>query len=404
MKIKKDILIVIFLLFPMIKPSEDAIAILTGENIAHLLIRILSIWDYLSIGISIIWLLVKCKNKSYTIKWYVKIAWALSVIFAFSTLREYSFDIRYICRTLGNLILIVSIANIYSGKRFLNFLKGCYFYTTLISFVNALSIYIFFPDGMYIENYYLYGLDNIGFIVALHAFFIGVICNIVEKGKIKKRLILLYIFIFGAYIYTKSGTGISMSIAILIFIMLYKTRLIKIITYDRLLICICLIFISIIFIQNIGIWSWVSTLLGKGLGFNGRTIIWTAMFEVLPQHWLLGFGIDPTVTQYYISLHPSGGWLQAIGHMHNIILEFLFRGGIVGLSLFAILWIKCRKKMRYYASQLLTRILCVNFLFSMVTCMFEFRISMYTFWLLPICLYEIDAFYMSSYKQIYTKY
>lgn len=390
MKIKKSVLIVVLLLFPMIKPIEEAIGLLIGPNLARCYIRFLSIWDYLSMVICSLWLFMKCKSKQVKIALYTKIVVLISLLFVIATLREFTYDYMYICRVIGNLLLITFVANIYSGEKFCYFLKGCYIYLTSLAILNAISIYIYSP-GMYAENYYLFGLDNMGFIIALHAFFVGMVCDISEKGKIKRKTIILYVFIFASYVYCKSGTAIVICAATLIFLMVYRLRIMKLITYKKVLLILFISFISITLIQNVGLWEMVSNWLGKGNGFNGRTVIWAAMFNVIQRHMIAGFGIMPTVTQYYLGLYPSGGWLNNIGHMHNIVFEFLFRGGIIGLILFSFLWIGCIRNMENNKKELVYKVLCVQLLFSMMSCMFEFRIDTYTFWILPICLYEITA-------------
>ena len=127
---------------------------------------------------------------------------------------------------------------------------------------------------MYAENYYLFGLDNMGFIIALHSFFAGMVCDIRDIGKIKGKTIVLYTLIFLAYVYCKSGTAIAMCIATLVLLMLYRSRIMELITYKKVLLILSIAFISITLIQNVGLWVSVSNLLGKGNSFNGRTIIW----------------------------------------------------------------------------------------------------------------------------------
>ena len=133
MKIRKSVLIVVLLLFPIIKPVEEAIEILTGSSLAQMYIRILSIWDYLSMVICGLWLFIKWKSGQVKIARYTKIILLSSLIFVFATLREYTFDYIYICRMIGNFLLITFLANIYSGKNFYLFLRGCYIYLTFLS-------------------------------------------------------------------------------------------------------------------------------------------------------------------------------------------------------------------------------------------------------------------------------
>lgn len=391
MKIKKNVLIVVLLLFPVIKPVEEALEIFMGAGLAKGYIRFLSIWDYLSMIVCVSWFILNLKERKVKIAIYAKMALLFVIVLVVATLREFTYEYTYMCRVLGNLLLVVILANIHSGKNFQCFLKGVYIYLTFISVLNAITIYVYSPSGMYEANYYLFGLDNMGFIMALHTFFAGMICDLSEKGKIRAKTISLYILIFSAYIYCRSGTAIAICTATVVGLVLYRLRAMRFVTYKKTLLIIFIAFISIALMQNVGLWKMVSNFLGKGSTFNGRTVIWAAMFSVIPKHWIIGFGIMPVVTQYYMGLYPSGGWLFGIGHMHNIVFEFLFRGGILGVGLFVYLWLGCIDNMETNRKSLIYKVLCVQVLLSMMALMFEYRIDTYTFWILPICLYEIDA-------------
>ncbi len=390
LKVDKRALSVVLLLFPMIKPVEDALAVIIGNSLAHVLIRVLSVWDYSSIFICLLLFINGVLKRKFPIQTYTKIIVCFSILCIVSTLREFSYNILYICRIIGNLWLIILLANIYSGERIKYFLQGCYLYLTLISIINSLSIYLFYPNGMNAVNYYLYGLDNMGFIIAFHGFLLGMICQIIYYDRIKNRFKLLYLLIFGAYVYSGSGTAIIITIASVIFILFYDTWLMKGITYKRALMICILVFVCITLIPTDGVFTEVSILLGKGSSFNGRTVIWAAMFDILPRHLWTGFGISPDVTQYYIGLYPSGGWLNSIGHMHNVVFEFLFRGGLIGFVFFCIMWLMSIEKMEKYNQYLVYRVLCTQLILSLLTCMFEYRIDTYTFWLVPICIYNIE--------------
>ena len=46
--------------------------------------------------------------------------------------------------------------------------------------------------------------------------------------------------------------------------------------------------------------------------------------------------------------------------------------------------------MEKYNQYLVYRVLCTQLILSLLTCMFEYRIDTYTFWLVPICIYNIE--------------
>lgn len=390
MKINKNVFIAAIMLFPIIKPDENSLAFLIGADLARLYMMFMTFWNYINIIICFCWFSYDVLRKKIRISKLTKLVLLLSSILVIATLREFTYDASYIIKLIGNLLLLFFLANIYTENKFLFFIKACCGYLTMLSIFNAITIYIYSP-GTYRESYYLLGLDNMGFIIALHAFFAGMICNIVEKNTIQLKLGILYVFIFGAYIYCKSGTAIMISCMLVLVLIFYKSNVMNIITYKKTILIICIIFLTVTLMPNTYIWQTISNMMGKGSTFSGRTIIWLAMFSVLPKHLVIGFGVEPEVTQHYIGLYPSGGWLNGIGHMHNIVLEFLFRGGIVGVVFFLLIWLGCIEKMEKFKSEIIYKVLCLQFLFTMVACMFEFRMDTYTFWILPICLYEIEA-------------
>lgn len=65
---------------------------------------------------------------------------------------------------------------------------------------------------------------------------------------------------------------------------------------------------------------------------TGRTRIWAVVLELVPQAWLLGHGYASA--QHILPMHPD--LFQAAAHAHNLYLEILFAGGLIGL--FLLLW------------------------------------------------------------------
>jgi O-antigen ligase len=62
---------------------------------------------------------------------------------------------------------------------------------------------------------------------------------------------------------------------------------------------------------------------------TGRTRIWTVVLELIPQAPVLGRGYASA--QHILPLHPD--LFLAAAHAHNLYLEMLFSGGLVGLAL-----------------------------------------------------------------------
>ena len=81
---------------------------------------------------------------------------------------------------------------------------------------------------------------------------------------------------------------------------------------------------------------WMVNLYGKDLTFTNRTDIWSASVDVIGDSPWIGYGwngvwiepnVEPTVT-----LDRETGF--EAGHAHNVVLEMLLEGGVVGLVLY----------------------------------------------------------------------
>lgn len=403
-KIKYDVIKLFFIVFPILKPTTEAMSVLLGNSVARLLYQLLEMWNFISIGIVVILFIYKFRNgvSKKKIMSCTLLMLALCVSLSISTFSSNEYNIVNMVRIFGNMSLLFLLANIYDGDKFKYYLTAIYAYLTFVMFLNAVTIYVYYPDAMYTpvannSNYYLFGLDNIGFIYSLHGFFLGMIRNLISKHKLTLRFIITYAFIFGAYIYAQCGTATVILAAVVVVLMLYSNRLFNLVDYKRTLVVCLLLYFAIVVIQNLGSATGILKLIGKSETFNGRLFIWAAMLVVWPMHPIMGFGITATVTQRYLA-SAGPAWLSEIGHLHNIVLEFLFKGGIVGLALFLLIWVGCYKIMQKNRGHLLAKILCVQLLLSWLTCMFEYRLDTYTFWLVPITMYFLDTLIMEYNK------
>jgi O-antigen ligase len=83
---------------------------------------------------------------------------------------------------------------------------------------------------------------------------------------------------------------------------------------------------------------WLVNLYGKDLTFTNRTDIWSASVTAIGESPWIGYGwngvwvdadIEPTVT-----LNRDTGFTA--GHAHNVVLEMLLEGGVLGLGLYLV--------------------------------------------------------------------
>lgn len=388
-KINCNVLKIFLLLFPIIKPTGAALEALFGGSLSGYIYLGLRIWNYISIACVVLMFIQRPKKKNIS---GIILTILFSCVLSISSIIMGEINLLYLYEVFGTIIMLFMLANIYSGDCIVHYIKAAYLYITVIMFLNSICIYKYYPYGLYHSglnfNYYLFGLDNVGFMYAIVGCFLGILYYIVEEKKISLKFVVVYTFILGAYLYVRAGTATMIILMLILLMILYKMNLLKVLDYRKtMLVCIIAYFMIVIF-QTLGVFEWVLSLIKKSTGFNGRTYIWNAMFSAWPAHKWFGFGISTEITQRYLGQNGPA-WLGEIGHLHNIILEFLFKGGIIACTFFGMLWAFVYKNMMKYKEHPIAILLCIETLLVWFTCMFEFRFDTYTFWFIPICLYSM---------------
>lgn len=293
--------------------------------------------------------------------------------------------------------MIAVLASIYSEQKYLSFLQAWYYCITFWMAINSFTIYLYFHKGMYYvdknTNYYLFGLDNVSFLISLTGFFIGFVYNKIRFKKIKFSYTLFYAFIGSSYFYCKAGTGMAITALCMLILIFYKTNLFKCLNYSKTLFVLIVSFLMIVVLQNVKWAAGLLDLIGKDLTYNGRLDIWTAAMRVLPNNFLFGYGITTEVVKNALS---NGGiaWISGIAHLHDFILEFLFKGGIISLTLVILLFI-C--PLKYMPSRDENSIISgTNLLLIAVwiAFIFEYRLNIFSFWVVLFTFYNIDSLLM----------
>lgn len=378
-----------FLLFPLITPSQLALQTLFGNSIGSYILMLFRLWNIVSILVVVFAMLSKQRLEKYCV-----LILLFCIILIFSTLLQEDVSLTYIVRSLGSTSMLFFLSGFYKHEEFIYYLQAIYYTLTIHSFFAASTIYLYYPNGIGMENYYLYGLDNISFIYAFYGFAVGFVYNLVAYKKLKSSFSIIYIFIAGAYLYAKTGTGTAIILICIMFVVIYKRNFLKKIDYRTTLIICVLMFLFFVVVQQFGFVNNIFLSLGKDSTLNGRTRIWEVGLSVIREHWLLGIGISDTVISQYLK---SAGlvWKIEIGHLHNIVLEILCRGGILAFGIFIGLWIKAYKKMQKNSGHIISYTLNILIVLSWLICMFEFRITMYPFWFLLILAYHVqDLIYL----------
>ena len=297
--------------------------------------------DYLQIFCSIVLLIYtitdKIKLNGFLITFFAYIIY-LFFVTVFRGVSIVSFGKTYLIN-LGVLLLI----NIIFVKKRMYLLKNIYNFLNLIVLLNLIVMLIcHFIYGSYIFpqfSTYLLGMDN-RFI--LYFLFQIIIANfLIDKGFIKNKS-LYYVYFIDITTLVLVWSASAMVVLILLFgYQLLFTNRKKTIPIYFLYYSVILINIAIIFFNIHYVFSYIIVvILGKNITLSYRTIIWgfinkNYIFSSLNE-FIFGNGFVnlskflaiPTLNRFGVMtiLSPA--------HMHNIIENTLFSGGIIGALIY----------------------------------------------------------------------
>lgn len=243
--------------------------------------------------------------------------------------------IRYIL-LIYELLIILTISLQYINKGGLNIL-GSYF--TWLIILNL--IFMIFMKDISFYNYYgnivfkglYYEKNALGYNIMLGIpVFVELFRN--TNIKYKKIFYLILVFISFTFIYLSKSTSSLILSLLLIFLSFRKKekniKLLNLFPFFGLIFILYLYNYDAIISSNFNLF--VTRLLGKGLDFTGRSIIWFFCLEMFVKKPILGYGFNGfwSNTEYVTSIMHYMGY-QAVGfHAHNGYIEMLMSTGIIG--------------------------------------------------------------------------
>ena len=230
--------------------------------------------------------------------------------------------------------------------------------TLLILFtINLFTIIKYYPVGMYRLDYvvgdlYFMGHDN------------GMIYNLIPLCALSfiysystKRKFWTFISIYSVFItlfsefYVKSATGILSTIILIIMLLLLDKKILnkilnpKLLFSSFLILCFLLVFLRI---QNYFSWLFVD-ILGKDLTFTGRTYLWDYAISLIKNKIFLGYGMGVNVV----------GNGHVYPHAHSLILDFMFKGGLLTFIVFLSLMHNFDKKYKKSSNKTISKLILI---------------------------------------------
>lgn len=277
--------------------------------------------------------------------------------------------------------------------------KGLYHLAGIINAIfsawivlNTISVFIggpLFAKTPYNYPSYFLGCDN--YFDFINIVLIGIISAIDKfyNRKFSKSTFILWGFVIlsEAYTFTVGGLIALIFMMVLLFIM-DKVNFKKIINIQNIIIMQILLVISISYLHIENIFNFILVRLGKGTNFSYRGIIWPRAISLFLKNLFLGYGLqNEKVYKYY---------LAGADHCHNIVLQILVTGGIIGGVLFALLVYYAAQKLKEPQKGSYLIVLFITVCAYLINSFFDFYTSLIYLYVLLNFIYYINEFSAQS--------
>jgi len=219
------------------------------------------------------------------------------------------------------------------------FLKTIYSVFYILLAVNLATLFLY-PNGMYVNDM---GLQEYNFFLGNYNVFViyffmsalsGYLYVKKYKGRITGDYIFLWLIILITFYKKRSATSMVGVLLLLIYGVLFNRKGTRLLFNIKTYSVFNLFFFFFIVWNSADNWivKGITGLLNRNMTFSGRTVIWDKIKPLVKQKWLLGNGLE-TEEVILEKLKP----VQAV-HAHNLYLDILYKNGLIGFILIAILF------------------------------------------------------------------
>ncbi|MEE3342815.1 MAG: O-antigen ligase family protein [Bacilli bacterium] len=263
------------------------------------------------------------------------------------------------------------------------FLKSFTFYLGVLTIINIISFYLYYPSMSPTEYYfYFLGNDNGSIYETLTFISVGMVYCFYKYSKIPISYIMILVFILIGYLYVYSVNAFICIALVLLFCFIYKNPIFKKICNIKLLVIVYIILflLIVVFRSDSGLLPMILNFLKRDTTYSGRTFIWDYAFKYIYKYPIIGNGYEGLVLSY-LKIHQ----IKA----HNIIIQYLYMGGL-SMIYFLLYSIKISlKKSKDNPGNISNLLIYVLFIFLVIS-LFDYYYSKIGLFVILCLLYESD--------------
>lgn len=334
-KIKKksilDFIITFILFFPYLQPASYCLGT-TFTTFLGLWLR----------GTWFVAIIILLKNRSLSITSICFILFQFCFLWATILNTNYG-EISSALYIFCNNFSIVILSEYFIKKDSKSFIKNLLIIYIPLILLNFISMYMYYPLGMYTDilgdhNYYFLEHDNGSFFYTLAVIYLSFCYNISNRKSLFLPYFLLIVS-FLTYYYIFSATAFICLGIIILLLILYRNKLLNKLISSNLFYIIFIISLLVLlsFCQpnsKINVFANILKNLGKDATLSGRTSIWLSAINFIKYNLFFGYG------QEYLNIRLLK---FGVSHVHNILLQIVYNGGLISLVLYILYFKKINK-------------------------------------------------------------
>lgn len=223
------------------------------------------------------------------------------------------------------------------------FYSAALFCFEIFIYINLLTEFIYYPEGMYVSQY--------GLAIQYRNYFLGYYNNHTQYYIPALLVAFLYMYYTGKRLRTYCITfaigvsavliwsgGVVLALFVMMIAYVFSKNRRKLFNYYNYWIIHILFFVFVIVLKIQDLFQWlIDGILGKWGSFIARMALWDGQIKLIAKSLWIGYGRKSVLFREYESGFFWGG------HAHNMFLEILYQGGLLHLVLFTILIIVAGK-------------------------------------------------------------
>lgn len=324
-----------------------------------------------------------------------------------STIINQGSVMRLVGPAITTVVMVMIGEILIEKKELVVVLKQVNIYFSVCFIINLISIVLIdFTDFKNISKVYFLGIDNRFIFTFLPWILFEGIVSYLEHGKLTKRYYICFALAEIVLLYRYS---LSAMLALLMFILPIYNKIqfarLKNTTFIGMIVSNVLLVIFNItgYLKN------TLSFISRDITLGGRTFLWKGVIEEVKMNPLIGKGMKSVIDDkafFYNSTKPYYLEFCKVMHPHNSLVATIYRGGILALAIYLIIFYKSLKQLKKNKEHILTNLLFITLLIIMITSLFDTMDFAGLYFVFTLCCFidKIEYKEVSKNDEIHNSY